>query len=91
MDEDAAEKCTHIALGALTLGFGGLSMYMPKQDSSRRWWRDCEIYRNTGKASIQELARKHGISDMRVRQIQKEQTDLRRKERQAHEEKDAQP
>ena len=83
LDEEQADKYSRVALNALTDAYGGSPLYIPKQDSMRRWWRDCEIYRQAGRVPFRQLAQEHGLSEMRIRQIQQAQAELRRQERQA--------
>ena len=56
---------------ALRLGdaFGGMSLYLPKIESALRTYRDSEIRREFTGANVRELAKKHGLTSSRVRQI----------------------
>ena len=56
---------------ALALGreFGGMSLYLPKIETALRGWRNQNIQSEFTGANIQQLARKHHLTSVRVRQI----------------------
>jgi len=56
---------------ALMLGreFGGMSVYIPKIETSLREWRDENIRRDFTGGNIRQLARKYRLTSTRVRQI----------------------
>jgi len=55
----------------LTLGreFGGMSLYLPKIETSLREWRDENIRREFTGANVRQLARKYRLTATRIRQI----------------------
>jgi len=57
--------------GALALGreFGGMSLYLPKIESALRTWRDQNIRSEFTGANIVQIAKKHRLTSVRVRQI----------------------
>lgn len=48
---------------------GGATFYIPKIDQLQRVWRERHISANFNGRNYAQLARKHGLSEMRVRQI----------------------
>ena len=56
---------------ALVLGreFGGMSLYLPKIETALRGWRNQNIHSEFTGANIPQLAKKHHLTSVRVRQI----------------------
>ena len=49
--------------------FGGMSLYLPKIETSLREWRDENIRREFTGANVRQLARKYRLTGARIRQI----------------------
>lgn len=85
LNPERSHHLTHALLQSITSTFRSSNFYLPKGDSLKRWWRDCEIYCQSGRVSIEELAEKYNLTNMRIYQIQQAQATLRRRDRQAQE------
>lgn len=62
----------------LTETIGGLQVYFPRGQSIKRAIRNQAIYRQAGKVSATDLARKYGITSIQVYNIINQQTEAHR-------------
>lgn len=76
---DLAGEYARRVMLAIAKFHGGLSWYLPAGDDIERAMRDDRIFRDSGRVSPQEIARREDISLQRVYQIVAEQMALRRK------------
>lgn len=67
----------------LVSSFGGGALYIPTGMKFFKGNKNALIAREFNGANIRQLARKHRVSDMRVRQIIQEQADLKKSARPA--------
>lgn len=65
----AADALAAALLDRLTLRLGSSQMYLPRTDPRKRAQRNAAIRAAFNGRNIAELARQHGISPRRVRQI----------------------
>lgn len=66
---ETAEKHALAAVISIAEYFGRSTVYIPSVDQLKRFLRDREIYAEAGKLTVEEIAKKHGLSGVRVYQI----------------------
>lgn len=77
VSEDAREIAQGVTI-ALAEYFGGRQVYIPRGESLKRFLRDTEIYKLSGKMRAQDIADKFGVSFVTVYKVIREQRALRR-------------
>lgn len=77
--EATADAHGRIVLQAMADYHGGRSFNLPKGVALANALRDDAIWRDMGKAPVEEIAARHGLTIQRVYQIYAEQRELRRK------------
>lgn len=80
-DQDQARKLATVALRALARYHGGRMFYLPKGDSLERALRDKAIWEahDGRRATVQELAARHGLTEQQIYSILREQRALHRR------------
>lgn len=77
----AEEAATNISVSVtqeLRMLMGGQTVYFPKAITAIKEKRDKEIFWEFDGCNYQALAMKHGVSEMRIRQIIEKMTEIRR-------------
>lgn len=69
IDERLAGVLANVAVKHLASSFAGLNAYFPKNSKLTLELRDEEIFCDIAHVPLHELVEKHGISEMRIRQI----------------------
>ena len=72
-NDNTAQQVGQIVAMAISKDWRGQSIYIPRGVSLLAYQRDLQIWREFNGRNYAELARRHGLTEMRVRQIVAEQ------------------
>lgn len=76
VDEELAIRLATTGVLAQAEYAGGRMLYLPRGERLRRALRDAEIYRRARRGNIGALAREHGLTDIQIYRICREQKEL---------------